>query len=142
MTEEDLDSESLVFRHIDRVMRTASLDLESYGSDGAKQVRSLDKDVWSHRVKFACEFFHAFLKPSMDEEKHSNVLSNAYDKVDGIDGSFDRVRFGKEIFQEDIQHLHKENMVFQKSSELLIEDKSGDAKVEPENSDVKEEVIE
>lgn len=140
MTEEDLDSEALVFRHIDRVMRTASLDLESMNANGEY---GLNTDTWSHRVLFACEFFHAFLKPSMSDEEYKEIIEKASESVDGDgNGSFDRVDYAKHIFKEDIEHLHKENMVFQESSDLVIEDESKDTKVEPEQSEVEEEVIE
>ena len=140
MTEEDLDSEALVFRHIDRVMRTASMDLESM-SGGVQGQKVMDTETWSHRVLYACEFFHAFLKPSMDNQEYKDILKEAENSIDGFSSPFSRVRYGKNIFRKDIEHLHQENMVFQESDDLVIEDES-EEKLEPESSDVDEEVIE
>jgi len=140
VTEEDLDSEALVFRHIDRVLRTASMDLESL-SDGGGGQKIMDTQTWSHRVLYSAEFFHAFLRPSMDEEKFNEIEAKAQEPVDDFSVPFEKVRYAKRIFKHDVQHLHEENMVFQESDDLVIEDES-EEKLEPESSDVDEEVIE
>lgn len=142
MTEEDLDSEALVFRQIDRIMRTASMDLESMSSGQAGH-RALDTDTWSHRVFFSAQFFHAFLRPSMDEEEYNEILEYASENSGSFKGNaFNRLRYARRVFRKDVEHLHKNNMIFQESSDLVIEDESEESKVEPASSDVDEEVIE
>lgn len=140
MTEEDLDSEALVFRHIDRVMRTASLDLESLSGGGGQAV--MDTDTWSHRVLYATEFFHAFLKPTMTDEEYQEIKNKANGTTDNFKNPYEKVKVARYIFQQDVEHLHKNNMIFQESSDLVIEDESDDSMVEPEDSEVEEEVIE
>lgn len=140
MSEEELDSETLVFRQIDRVMRTASLDLENL-TDAPSGIT--DTKTWSHRVLFSSEFLHAFLRPSMTEEESEEILDNAEltDNQNEADKVFRRVRYAKNLFREDMKHLHKNNMVFQESDDLIIEDDT-EPKLEPEDSKVEEEVIE
>jgi hypothetical protein len=139
MTEEDLDSEALVFRQIDRVMRTASMDLETL-TDPQGPSRSMDPKTWSHKVIFSCEFLHAFIRPTMSEEQCDDMIETAYSDTDG--NPWKRIRNGKNLFRKDVKHLQKNNMVFQESEDLVIEDKSEDKKLEPESSDIEEEVIE
>lgn len=137
MSEEELDSETLVFRQIDRVMRTASLDLENL-NDAPSGIT--DTSTWSHRVLFSCEFLHAFLRPSMTEEESEQMKEDAHVEREP-DEVFKRVEYAKKLFREDMKHLHKNNMVFQESDDLIIEDDS-EPKLEPEDSNVEEEVIE
>lgn len=139
VTEEDLDSEALVFRHIDRIMRTASMDLESLSGDS--KGREMDADTWGHRVMFSAEFFHAFLKPAMEEQEHQELEKKAKESVEDFKNPFDKIRYAKDLFQSDIERLHQNNMIFQESDDLVIEDES-EEKLEPESSDVEEEVIE
>jgi len=143
MSEEDLDSEALVFRQIDRVLRTASMDLETL-SEGTGPDRTMDPRTWSHKVIFSCEFLHAFLRPTMSQDKYNEMIDSSFTNSDNDSkpGPWDRIRNGKNLFRKDVKHLQKNNMVFQESEDLVIEDKSEDNKLEPENSDVKEEVIE
>lgn len=142
MTEQELDTEALVFRQIDRIMRTASMDLESLTSANGPD-RTMDPATWSHKVVFSCEFLHAFLRPSMTEEKYQKIFDKAREPFEGQDSlsPWNRIRKGKIIFKEDVSHLHQNNMVFQESDNLVIEDKS-EEKLEPEDSEVSEEVIE
>lgn len=137
MSDEDLDTETLIFRQIDRVMRSASMDLDSMRRDEGR----IDVSTWSHRVLYSCEFFHALLRPSMTEEEYNKIINESSEEVGSIEEVFDRVRYGKHIFKRDIQHLHENNMVFQESDEMVIEDET-DEKLEPEGSEVDEEVIE
>ena len=140
MSEEDLDSEALVFRQIDRVMRTASMDLETL-KQAQGPSKNMDPKTWSHKVIFSCEFLHAFLRPTMSEEQYDDMIDTAYgDNPES--NPWDRIRNGKNLFRKDVKHLQKNNMVFQESEDLVIEDKSEDKKLEPESSDVEEEVIE
>jgi hypothetical protein len=141
MSEEDLDSEALVFRQIDRVMRTASMDLETL-KQAQGQSKNMDPKTWSHKVIFSCEFLHAFLRPTMSEEQYDDMIETAYSDDDSKSGPWDRIRNGKNLFRKDVKHLQKNNMVFQESEDLVIEDKSEDNKLESESSDVEEEVIE
>lgn len=138
MSDEQLDTETLVFRQIDRVMRAASMDLDSM----TKNEGRIDVSTWSHRVMYSCGFLHAFLKPTMTEEKYGEIKNKASETVpDENMDVFDRVNYGKALFKHDIEHLHENNMVFQESDDMVIDDQS-DEKLEPEGSEVDEEVIE
>ncbi len=136
MSDEQLDTETLVFRQIDRVMRSASMDLDSMRENEG----NIDISTWSHRVMYSCGFLHAFLRPTMTEEKYNEIQDKASEIVSGDKfDSFDRVKYGKHLFKQDVQHLQENNMVFQESDDMVIEDNS---KLEPEGSEVDEEVIE
>jgi len=137
VSDENLDTETLVFRQIDRVMRSASMDLDSMNKDQG----NIDVSTWSHRVLYSCEFFHALLRPSMTEEEYNKIINESGEEVGSIEEVFDRVRYGKHIFKRDIQHLHENNMVFQESDDMVIDDQT-EGKLEPESSEVDEEVIE
>lgn len=138
MSDEQLDTETLVFRQIDRVMRSASMDLDSMMSNEGR----IDLNTWSHRVMYASGFLHAFLRPTMTDEQYREMLSEASESTDGEKfDSFDRVKYGKILFKQDIKHLHENNMVFQESDDMVIDDQT-EGKLEPESSEVDEEVIE
>jgi len=138
VSDEQLDTETLVFRQIDRVMRSASMDLDSMMSNEG----GIDINTWSHRVMYASGFLHAFLRPTMSQEKYNEMLSEASKSTDGEKfDSFDRVKYGKILFKQDIKHLHENNMVFQESDDMVIDDQTSE-KLEPESSEVDEEVIE
>jgi len=80
-------------------------------------------------------------KTILSEEQYDDMIDTAYgDNPES--NPWKRIRNGKNLFRKDVKHLQKNNMVFQESEDLVIEDKSEDNKVEPENSDVEEEVIE
>lgn len=144
MTEEDLDTESLVFRQLDRVMRTASLDLDNFiESSGTQHKLGKDTDTWSHRVLMSAMFFDSFLMPLKTEEEQKQV-KQAYDNVDPEEetgNDFMRMFRAKALFEENVKILHKNNMVFQSNDDLVIEDQSP-GNLEPNNSDVEEEVVE
>jgi hypothetical protein len=79
----------------------------------------------------------------MTEEEYEEIIDRAYsyDDDDSSPTPWQRIRNGKDLFREDLKHLHKNNKIFQESDELVIEDES-EEKLEPESSDVDEEVIE
>jgi hypothetical protein len=80
----------------------------------------------------------------MSQDKYNEMIDSSFTNSDDDTkpSPWDRIRNGKNLFRKDVKHLQKNNMVFQESEDLVIEDKSEDNKLEPENSDVEEEVIE
>ena len=137
MSEEQLDTETLVFRQIDRVLRTASMERDGMMSDES----GIDVSTWSHRVLYSSKFFHAFLDPIKSKEKNQEIMENASENVrDDQRDVWRRMDFAEEIFKENIKVLHENNTVFQESDDMVIEDKK-DELLEPESSDVDEEVI-
>jgi hypothetical protein len=140
MSEEELDTETLVFKQIDRVLRTASLDLDTY-SKGDSRPRK-DTDTWSHRVLLSTMFFDSFLNPIKSEEEQKEI-NEARQNASGPDYAgqdFERFFKAKAIFEENVKILHKNNMVFQESDEMVIDDKED--LLESGSSDVDEEVVE
>lgn len=78
----------------------------------------------------------------MSEEEFKEIKDYAKQESGEFkDSPFNKIEFGRHLFRKDVQHLHKNNMIFQESDDLVIEDKS-DEKLEPESSEVSEEVIE
>jgi hypothetical protein len=143
MSEEQLDTETLVFRQLDRVLRTASLDLDSFSDGPSGQARPLkDTDTWSHRVYISCLFFDSFLSPIKTESDQERIDNAEEEAVEDYEGSTDFARIfqAKANFEENIKILHENNMVFQESDDMVIEDKEQDM-LEPESSEVDEEVI-
>ncbi|MFB6200346.1 MAG: hypothetical protein ABEJ83_05670 [Candidatus Nanohaloarchaea archaeon] len=140
----DLDTEALIFRQLDRVMRTASLDLDNFTESNAGQTKVLkDTDTWSHRVLMSTLFLDSFLDPIKTEEDQERI-DKAYDNAEEeYNGAEDFLRFyrAKNMFRENVKVLHEKNFVFQESDDLVIEDES-EEKLEPESSEVDEEVIE
>lgn len=143
---DDLDTETLIFRQIDRVMRTASLDLQNVMANTAGQTRVMkDTDTWSHRVLMSTMFLDSFLDPIKSDEDQERIEA-AYEQgseespTDSKD--FQRFFKAKNMFRENVKVLHEKNFVFQESSDLVIEDASEVEGVEPESSEVEEEVIE
>ena len=145
MSDEQLDTETLIFRQIDRVMRTASLDLNNFRDGGPHgQSRVLkDTDTWSHRVLISSMFMDSFLHPIKTEDQQKKIRKASLKARDNYEGStdFGRMVRARELFKQNIRVLHENNIVFQESDDMVIEDKS-DSKLEPESSEVDEEVIE
>jgi hypothetical protein len=119
-------------------MRSASMDLDSM----MKNEGRIDLNTWSHRVMYASGFLHAFLRPTMTDEQYREMMNEASESKTGDKfDAFDRVKYGKILFKQDIKHLHENNMVFQESDDMVIDDQT-EGKLEPEGSEVDEEVIE
>lgn len=145
MSDEQLDTETLIFRQLDRVMRTASLDLNNFRDGGpGGQARVLkDTDTWSHRVLMSSMFLDSFLRPIKSDEEQERI-KEAYENPEAPEnssGDFYRFFRARAMFEENVKILYENNTVFQESDDMVIEDKS-DSKVEPEGSEVDEEVIE
>ena len=141
---QDLDTEALIFRQLDRVMRTASLDLDNFMESNAGQTRVMkDVDTWSHRVLMSTFFLDSFLDPIKSEEDQNRVdkaYQRAEEEYDG-DNNFLRFFRAKNMFRENVKVLHEKNFVFQESSDMVIEDNSEIEGVETGDSGT-EEVIE
>ena len=142
MSEEQLDTETLVFRQLDRVMRTASLDLENFNDGMNGQPRIVkDTDTWSHKLYFSSLFLDSFLSPIKTDEQQEDIDEAIKESIEDFDGAndFKRMFKAQARFEENVKILHENNVVFQESDDMVIEDNS---KLEPESSEVDEEVIE
>lgn len=144
MSDEQLDTETLVFRQLDRVMRTASLDLQNF-NDGMKgQARILkDTDTWSHKLYFSSLFLDSFLSPIKTDEQQEDIDEAIKDKIEDFEGAddFERMFKAQARFEENVKILHENNVIFQESDDMVIDDQT-EGKLEPEGSEVDEEVIE
>ena len=139
MSDEQLDTETLVFRQIDRVMRTASLDLDKFQEGHGRILK--DTDTWSHKLYFSSLFLDSFLKPLKTEKQQNEIDEAVTESVKDFEGAndFRRMFKAQARFEENVKILHENNVVFQESDDMVIEDNS---KLEPESSEVDEEVIE
>jgi len=142
MSDEQLDTETLVFRQIDRVLRTASIDLESF-MDSHRNNPIKDTDTWSHRVLMSSMFLDSFLRPLKSDEQQEKIMEAYHNpKAPEKAGSdFQRFFKARAMFEENVKILHQNNVIFQESDDMVIDDQT-EEKLEPESSEVDEEVIE
>lgn len=144
--DQDLDTEQLIFRQIDRVLRTASLDLEAVQwSDDTLSSPTMDVDTWSTRIWVTTKFLNAFLDPIKNQEEKeeiSEIIQKATDETE----KYVHHSHSQSLFKKNIEVLSKRNMVFQESDEMLIEDKTENQKKEKpgleEDNEQIDEVIE
>lgn len=142
MSEEELDTETLIFRQIDRVMRTASFDAESYDSGVQGQTNmSLDSETWSKKVIMSAYFLDSFLAPLKDEEDDKRVQQNQDRYVENFPDKYREMAMAQGVFEANIQILHDKNVIFDNSASFVLEDAEEDVLLEDDEDGVSEEVL-
>ncbi|MFB6199815.1 MAG: hypothetical protein ABEJ83_04740 [Candidatus Nanohaloarchaea archaeon] len=134
-----LEEEQLIFRHIDRINRAVTGDLE-----GLNEEASMDPNTWSHRISYAVKFLGSMLDPLISEEKSEEIEEEIKEyKEDEDDSSnpFMRVSIAQIRFRKYIEVLQENNMAFQESEEFVVENRSkNDGLLENNSSSVEEEI--
>lgn len=142
MSDEDLDTETLIFRQIDRVMRTASFDAESYdaGVQGQTSMR-VDTETWSKKVIMSAYFLDSFLAPLKDDEDEEYVKETKKEYQERFPDSFGEMAMAQGIFQANIEILHDKNIVYDQSASFVLEDADTDTIMEDGEDGMSEEVV-
>lgn len=144
MTDEDLDTETLIFRQLDRVMRTASFDADSFDAGTQGDTRLLpDTTTWSRKLMMSAKFLDSFLAPIKDEEDQKRVEERVEEKAEPYEEGNDyRVMFKAQgLFEANVEILQERNMVFDESASFVLEDADEDVVLEGDEDEVSEEVV-
>jgi len=144
VTEEDLDTETLIFRQLDRVMKTASFYAERYTEPGYQGSESkMDMEQWSYKMLMSAKFLDSFLAPLKDEEEQQRVLDREEKKAERFNDN-PHVRLmakAQGAFEANVEILQEKNMVFDESASFVLEDADEDVVLEGDEDEVSEEVV-
>lgn len=131
---QDLDTEELIFRQLDRLGRvSAGIDKENNRQGDTRP----DINTYSIQLLQASRMLDAFIDPVKDDADTS--APGVLEKHD-VENAMERIDAAMELVKANIKALSQRNVVWQESGETVIED--AQTILEPEGSDVSEEVVE